>query len=126
MSLWNSDLFVKETEILDDNFLLVKGRWVPNNSFIYVVNVYALNSRSGREELWLKLANLKETDQRAGWVFCGDFNEIRKPEERCGSMFCTRGAQAFNAWIDSLDLSEPSLGGKNTLGLVQTAKSTTN
>ena len=57
------------------------------------------------------MTNLIESNLEVAWILCGDFNEVRKPDERKGSVFVERGAQLFNKFIESLDLFEPSLGG---------------
>ncbi|GKC76821.1 RNA-directed DNA polymerase, eukaryota [Tanacetum coccineum] len=44
-------------------------------------------------------------------VIIGDFNEVRKQEERYGSLFNVHGADAFNLFISSAGLEEVPLGG---------------
>ena len=56
------------------------------------------------------------------WVVCGEFNEVRYPEERRGSVFHARGAREFNKFIDEADLKEPSLGVESLHGPGRTAQ----
>ncbi|KAJ9543996.1 LOW QUALITY PROTEIN: hypothetical protein OSB04_023703 [Centaurea solstitialis] len=112
VTIWDPDLVVKESVVLDRSFLLVKCRWVPLNKSFYIMNIYAPNSLAGREELWRKLTDVIRSDMSTGWVVCGDFNEVRCPEERRGSAFVSRGADSFNNFIGNLDLVEPRLGGR--------------
>ncbi|GKB00225.1 RNA-directed DNA polymerase, eukaryota [Tanacetum coccineum] len=44
-------------------------------------------------------------------VIMGDFNEVRKQEERYGSVFNVHGADAFNMFISNAGLEEIHLGG---------------
>ncbi|GJT94691.1 putative RNA-directed DNA polymerase, eukaryota, reverse transcriptase zinc-binding domain protein [Tanacetum coccineum] len=44
-------------------------------------------------------------------VIVGDFNEVRNPDERMGSLFCPRGANLFNNFISSSGLNDLPLGG---------------
>ncbi|GJT52989.1 RNA-directed DNA polymerase, eukaryota [Tanacetum coccineum] len=44
-------------------------------------------------------------------VVMGDFNEVRKKEERFGSLLNVQGADAFNLFISNAGLKEVSLGG---------------
>nr|GEW72710.1 RNA-directed DNA polymerase, eukaryota [Tanacetum cinerariifolium] len=41
----------------------------------------------------------------------GDFNEVRRQEERYGALFNARGADIFNEFISNADLEEVPLGG---------------
>nr|GEZ90322.1 hypothetical protein [Tanacetum cinerariifolium] len=44
-------------------------------------------------------------------IIMGDFNEVQKQEERCGSLFNVYGVDAFNLFISYADLKEVPLGG---------------
>ncbi|KAJ9542598.1 hypothetical protein OSB04_029104 [Centaurea solstitialis] len=108
--------FVREAEIHDRYFLAIKGRWAQNHKEISFVNIYAPNSLAGREAVWKKVSDLLASDQNTGWLICGDFNEVRGPEERRGSAFDARGVNAFNNFISALELFERHLGGRNAGG----------
>ncbi|KAJ9550052.1 hypothetical protein OSB04_022595 [Centaurea solstitialis] len=110
LTIWDPSLFVKESVSRVANFLMLKGRWLPNNKQLGIINIYAPNVVTGRDTLWQNLSSLLRADQATGWVLCGDFNEVRRPEERRGSMFSVRGATSFNSFIESLDLFEPHMG----------------
>ncbi|KAJ9544401.1 hypothetical protein OSB04_024108 [Centaurea solstitialis] len=112
ISIWDANSFLKESVFHDQHFLAIKGRWLQNNKPCGIINVYAPNSLSEREALWSKLSLVVGADQNLGWVIGGDFNEVRRADERCGSTFVPRGAAMFNNFIASLDLVEPSMGGR--------------
>nr|GEZ06280.1 RNA-directed DNA polymerase, eukaryota, reverse transcriptase zinc-binding domain protein [Tanacetum cinerariifolium] len=44
-------------------------------------------------------------------IIMGDFNEVQKQEERCGSLFNVYGVDAFNLFISYAGLKEVPLGG---------------
>ena len=47
-----------------------------------------------------------------GVVIFGDFNEVRRKSERCGSVFDKRGALEFNNFIMNNELTDLKLGGR--------------
>ena len=105
-------MFVKDSCQQESNFLAVIGRWLPTDTKCGFVNVYAPNSPSAKDQLWDKLLSLFRINHGICWVVCGDFNEVRTPEERRGSVFVSRGATSFNNFIATTDLVEPPMGGK--------------
>ncbi|XP_022019626.1 uncharacterized protein LOC110919671 [Helianthus annuus] len=55
---------------------------------------------------------IKKRNSRQGlWVFAGDFNDVRHPEERKNSDFVVENADAFNDFILSAALQEFDMGG---------------
>ena len=72
-----------------------------------------------KEELWGKLSELIRLDSGCTWAVCGDFNKVRFPAERKGSLFGVRGASSFNDFINTLGLAEPHLGAENSPGVTQ-------
>ncbi|KAJ9556808.1 hypothetical protein OSB04_011422 [Centaurea solstitialis] len=120
VTVWDSDLLVKVSLIVDRRFIVLRGKWLPNNSYINILNIYAPNSLAERDEFWENLKKVIGDDREEGWLLCGDFNEVRRPEEHRGSSFNSRGAFRFNEFIRTLDLVEPQMGGRrvNDFGAV--------
>lgn len=48
--------------------------------------------------LWNKISEIMESIDTA-WCVFGDFNEVRRTEERLNSNVCVRGAMHFNEFI---------------------------
>nr|GEZ34117.1 RNA-directed DNA polymerase, eukaryota [Tanacetum cinerariifolium] len=57
-----------------------------------------------------------------GFVFMGDFNEVRDISERFGSIFNKHGTEAFNSFIVNAGLMEVSLGGCSFMWCHKSAK----
>ncbi|KAJ9545418.1 hypothetical protein OSB04_025125 [Centaurea solstitialis] len=76
ITFWDPSHFVLESSFHGQNFLVVKGKWRSNNLNCLIVNVYAPNDPPGRAQLWDTLSELVGENPNAGWVFCGDFNEV--------------------------------------------------
>ena len=81
MTLWNKDKFQKSNCILRQDCLVVKGIWTETRKAMYIVNIYASQSREKRIELWSFLSALL-----CRWtghtIIFGDFNEVREEKER--------------------------------------------
>lgn len=76
-----------------------------------MVNVYGPQSITDKRELWENLINLKNSVDGC-WIFFGDFNAVRTPDERCNSKFCKYTAADFNRFIAVAGLQEFNLGGR--------------
>ncbi|KAJ9548105.1 hypothetical protein OSB04_020648 [Centaurea solstitialis] len=110
---WNPTFFQKMFCIKGDYFLVVWGNWTGKDTLCGFINVYAPHSASKKKELWSKLLDVITTHKEVAWVIFGDFNEVRRPEERKGTVFTYSGAKAFNEFIHNGGLSEIRSGGRN-------------
>ena len=63
-----------------------------------------------KARLWKELKEIIETKDGV-WILMGDFNAVRRPEERFNSVFCQRTARDFNEFIRDSGLMEPKMGG---------------
>lgn len=63
--------------------------------------------------LWNCISNKIASEKRRIWIICGDFNEVRCPQERSGSVFSTVGAHNFYNFIDNVSLVGLNLGGQS-------------
>ncbi|GJX76532.1 RNA-directed DNA polymerase, eukaryota [Tanacetum coccineum] len=86
------------------------GCWLPTGLDFMFITVYAPQSAAGKIDLWASLSRLI-----ASWdgnvIVMGDFNEVREAGERYGSVFHERQADAFNSFIENLNLIDIPLGG---------------
>lgn len=110
-SIWDTNCFVKQQVIKDRNFLLIYGMTVGDYTPLTIVNVYGPQNRSDKINLWNKLTIVKDKFD-GNWIFIGDFNEVRFPEDRFNSIFNHNGAQIFNEFIYNAGLMEYAMGRK--------------
>ncbi|GJR64060.1 RNA-directed DNA polymerase, eukaryota [Tanacetum coccineum] len=116
-------LSLRETKMENIDLFSIKRCW-GNFAFDYVHSASVGNS-GGILCVWdpktfIKL-NATISDYfvmvRGDWVIngevvvMGDFNEVRKKEERFGSLFNVHGADVFNSFISNVGLEEVPLGG---------------
>ncbi|PWA61623.1 RNA-directed DNA polymerase, eukaryota [Artemisia annua] len=94
MCMWDKGVFSLSSCAKNRNFLLVSGVLKGLNEVVNILNVFACESSSGM------------------WVIMGDFNAVRIPEERMGSVFKNSCARNFSAFIHSSGLMEFSMKGK--------------
>ncbi|KAJ9553223.1 hypothetical protein OSB04_017268 [Centaurea solstitialis] len=108
---FNLDLiwFKKETEVHDNNFLAVKGRWTSNNKTLGFINIYAPNNLVGERSYggkyqvyWLQI--------RQPHGCCLEISTKSEIMTNAMVLYLVR-ACAFNNFISSMDLTEPYLGG---------------
>ncbi|XP_071713472.1 uncharacterized protein [Rutidosis leptorrhynchoides] len=110
ISLWDPFAFSKEHIWSDKNYVIVKGRWIREDVEVYMVNVYGPQQLHDKVNLWSKLSRFM-VDNVGKYILFGDWNSVRSEEERFGTEFCSRDAEAFNEFIDSQLLFEVPLGG---------------
>ncbi|XP_052625598.1 uncharacterized protein LOC128132721 [Lactuca sativa] len=92
-------------------FIVVLGNFAGINGLTGFVNVYGPRSEIDKLKVWDELLALKNS-KTATWIFMGDFNVVRRPEERISSIFCTRSANDFNHFIRSAELADLKMGGQ--------------
>ncbi|GJZ29560.1 RNA-directed DNA polymerase, eukaryota [Tanacetum coccineum] len=95
LCVWDPRCFHKSNATISDYFIIIRGVWVPKGKNLLIIAVYAPQELLEKKMLWdyltLVIANWK-----GEVVMMGDFNEVRKKEERFGSNFNVLGADAFN------------------------------
>ncbi|GKA39337.1 RNA-directed DNA polymerase, eukaryota [Tanacetum coccineum] len=107
---WDPNVFQKEHHIISDNFVALCGNWIPNQKKILMISVYAPQAVSNKRVLWTYLTSLINRWNGESIVM-GDFNEVRRMEERWGSTFNVNGARAFNNFISNSGLVDLQLEG---------------
>ncbi|GJT47647.1 RNA-directed DNA polymerase, eukaryota, reverse transcriptase zinc-binding domain protein [Tanacetum coccineum] len=86
------------------------GKWIPNGRMILIISIYAPQELREKKMLWDYLTMVIGNWQ-GDVLIMGDFNEVRKQEERYGSVFNIHGADPFNMFISNAGLEEIHLGG---------------
>ncbi|GJT61376.1 RNA-directed DNA polymerase, eukaryota [Tanacetum coccineum] len=110
LCVWDPKSFSKLNATISDYFVMERGDWIPNGTKLLIISIYAPQDLSEKKMLWDYLSYVI-----AQWegevVVMGDFNEVRKKDERFGSVFNVHGANAFNLFISNAGLEEVPLGG---------------
>ncbi|XP_022041331.1 uncharacterized protein LOC110943908 [Helianthus annuus] len=118
ISIWNSKVFKKISAECNANYLLTSGVLVEDGSILNILNVYAPQNVVAKRDLWVKLKTVMNNNQGL-WVVLGDFNVVRRPEDRRNSRFNHMAASDFNLFIDEVDLHEYCMrGNKFTYAVV--------
>nr|XP_043616235.1 uncharacterized protein LOC122588172 [Erigeron canadensis] len=108
--VWDPGVFTKISSFKHSNFLLIKGKFKGRGDVVNVINVYAPQRLRDKKSLWEKLLELRNADGDL-WLFMGDFNAVRIPEDRLGSIFNPVCARAFNNFICEANLHEYEMKG---------------
>ncbi|GJZ38657.1 RNA-directed DNA polymerase, eukaryota [Tanacetum coccineum] len=99
-----------DVKFIWDNFIAIAGTWIPSNSNLLIISVYAPQPRVEKRLLWNYISSLI-THWQGDALVLGDFNEVRNTEERRGSVFNLYGAADFNEFISSSGLIDIMLEG---------------
>jgi len=86
--------------------------------FIYTINVYSPSVLREKKVLWEDISELRQRQNNKVWCVIGDFNSVRRQEER-RSLFSTsdynRDIRGFNDFIENSELVDvPMVGRKFT------------
>ncbi|GKE82513.1 RNA-directed DNA polymerase, eukaryota [Tanacetum coccineum] len=103
-------VFVKSHVTIFDYFVMIEGIWKFTGDRMLMIGVYAHQEILEKRLLWDYLHGVLDS-WKGEVILMGDFNEVRMPSERRGSVFNKQGAALFNSFILSSGLIEVSLGG---------------
>nr|GEU33284.1 hypothetical protein [Tanacetum cinerariifolium] len=107
---WDHNVFRKEHHTISDNFVALFGSWIPNQMKTMFISVYAPQAGSNKRILWSYLETLVNR-WNGECVIMGDFNEVRRMEERWGSSFNVNDVRRFNNFIFNAGLVDFQLEG---------------
>ncbi|PNX97198.1 cysteine-rich receptor-like protein kinase, partial [Trifolium pratense] len=81
---------------------------------LYVVNIYAPCTMSGKRKLWQQLLDFKSNNEEGEWCLGGDFNAVLKCGERKGSSALNRQAERweFRQFVEGMELIDVPVTGK--------------
>ncbi|KAI3751226.1 hypothetical protein L2E82_22274 [Cichorium intybus] len=111
VSIWNKTCFQKSEVVKSKNYIIIKGKWTGTNNDIIFANIYGPHELAEQRRLWQDLLEVKNS-LPGSWVMFGDFNVVRRSEERFNSLFCPESASAFNRFIFEADLHDFNMGGE--------------
>lgn len=98
LHMWDTRVFSQSESISNRNFIATVGHWVGIQEQIIFVNVYGPQSIPDKEALWVELTHMMK-NKGGIWILLGDFNVVRRSDERFNSIFCARSARDFNHFI---------------------------
>ncbi|GKE00363.1 RNA-directed DNA polymerase, eukaryota [Tanacetum coccineum] len=110
LSVWNPNLFIKESVTISDHFLAIHDTWISSDTRTIIINVYAPQDLYDRKALWDYIRLLVDSWSGES-IILGDFNEVRSENERLGFIFYENGANAFNHFITRAGLIDLPLEG---------------
>ncbi|XP_068471265.1 uncharacterized protein [Phaseolus vulgaris] len=84
LTMWNKEAFEYGSHVVGVGFIAIVGYHLIAKRHCVVVNVYAACNLQDKILLWEALTILKQSYQNLAWCLCGDFNVVRRPEERKG------------------------------------------
>nr|XP_043639892.1 uncharacterized protein LOC122611005 [Erigeron canadensis] len=111
--MWDTGIFNKIGGYKDSNYLIVKGNIKGYNESIWLAKIYAPQKLRDKKRLWERLTEIRNNEGGI-WLLMGDFNSVRIPEERKGSVFNPNCGRAFNEFIHNANLEEYEMKGNRS------------
>nr|KAJ0203968.1 hypothetical protein LSAT_V11C500292530 [Lactuca sativa] len=110
LSLWDANVYNVTNTIKSKHFLITIGDWegIPGDTII--ANVYGPHELTEKRRVWEELLQIKRAKDGT-WIVFGDFNTVRRREERHNSQFCPSSAFHFNRFINEAGLHDIQMGG---------------
>nr|GEW96418.1 RNA-directed DNA polymerase, eukaryota [Tanacetum cinerariifolium] len=110
LCIWEATIFKKDNVTISNNFIAIYETWLPNNSKILFIVVYAPQQTSSKRIMWDYISALLGRWNRDS-IIMGDFNEVRSIDERRGSIFNPYSARRFDRFISNFGLVDVKLEG---------------
>nr|GEV54565.1 RNA-directed DNA polymerase, eukaryota [Tanacetum cinerariifolium] len=105
-----ANIFKKAYATISNNFVAIYGTWLPSNSKILFLAIYAPQQASCKRVLWEYVSTLIGR-WNGETIILGDFNEVRSIDERRGSCFNPSSARVFDHFISTSGLVDVKLEG---------------
>ena len=115
VSMWDTNEVEVWSSISFNHVLAILGRFVKSGELFAVFNVYAPCDSSRQQDLWNNLSNRLVSLSDQNFCICGDFNAVRREEERrsVGNNFCQVRSVNYNLFIEDNLLIDLPLRGRN-------------
>ncbi|GKV50258.1 hypothetical protein SLEP1_g56970 [Rubroshorea leprosula] len=112
--IWDTKMLKKKETIEGENFLGVFGLWGLEETPVFIINIYSPCQITKKRALWEELQGLI-INRRGMWCLTGDFNAVRRVEERAGCKMVSNEMREFDAFIHNSELVYlPLIGRKYT------------
>jgi len=128
LTMWHKNKFKRVKHFVGNSFIGVIGEYSnsinSNPILVVVLNVYSSCNYKEKVGMWEQLINIKAGEACRQWCVLGDFNAVRKINERKGlnprGNTSLREMQGFNNFIESMELVDVPLIEGNTPGTKKT------
>nr|GFC50613.1 RNA-directed DNA polymerase, eukaryota [Tanacetum cinerariifolium] len=100
LCIWEMSMFRKDHVTISDSFIAIYETWLPINSKLLLVSIYAPQQAAYKRVLWEYMSILLGR-WNGDAILMGDFNEVHSREERQGSCFNPYSARVFDNFISS-------------------------
>jgi len=88
--MWRNNQFQLVNFVRGNNFSVVEGVWKGGGGVqVVIVNVYSPSLLREKKVLWEDIGELRRRQNNRVWCVIGDFNSVRRQEER-RSLFSPR------------------------------------
>ncbi|GKV00720.1 hypothetical protein SLEP1_g13361 [Rubroshorea leprosula] len=115
LCLRNPKVLTMSRRIEGENFIGIEGIWGREATPVSIINVYSPCQLLGKQTLWEELKKLV-SGRGGNWCIAGDFNAIRKTEERKGSRGISSEMREFDSFIREANLIDiPQWGLRRTV-----------
>ena len=116
LTMWSNKSFQLSSFVNGRNFSILEGFWKRGNgAHITIVNIYCNGSLKEKKEMWNEVGVFRQGQLLKAWCIIGDFNSIRRQEERKSVMSdsnYSREIKGFNEFIESSELVDIPLVGR--------------
>ncbi|GKC44782.1 RNA-directed DNA polymerase, eukaryota, reverse transcriptase zinc-binding domain protein [Tanacetum coccineum] len=104
ISIWDPNMFSKNSIWCDDSFIIIKGNWKNVVGDCFMVNIYGPQDHVSKLALWNRLTDFMH-HHNGSYIMFGDMNAVRNAQERFGTTLNSIEADHFNSFIDSTDVT---------------------
>lgn len=115
LTMWDTTEVEVWSSFSQEHMLQIHGRVRSNNEEFYLFNIYAPCDLRAKAELWEAISERLQSLRRKKVCACGDFNVVRKPEERRSVIGggVSLDINAFNLFIEENGLIDLPLNGRS-------------
>ncbi|GKD40599.1 RNA-directed DNA polymerase, eukaryota, reverse transcriptase zinc-binding domain protein [Tanacetum coccineum] len=111
ISIWDPNMFSKNSIWCDHSFIIIKGNWKNVVGDCFMVNIYSPQDLVSKLALWNRLTDFMH-HHNGPYIMFGDMNAVRNAQERFGTTLNSIEADHFNSFIDSTGLVDLPIGGR--------------
>ncbi|CAK8534563.1 unnamed protein product [Lathyrus sativus] len=110
LTIWKKDIIYPISSFRGKVFLGINSTWKGLNC--YFVNIYSPCNLHNKRILWSYLINLRSSSSYGEWLVSGDFDVVKRNEERHSrTACCTAEMNEFCSFIDAMRLVDlPDVG----------------
>jgi len=116
LTMWSKKSFQLSSFVNGRNFTILEGLWKRGNgAHLTIVNIYCSGTLREKKETWKEVAAFRQGQLSKAWCIIGDFNSIKRQEERKSVMSesdYSREIKGFNEFIESSELADIPLVGR--------------